>query len=190
MTKNPIFKITVPIIEQDFKDALKLLHDNIFEDASYNVKHLKSQSVGEVLVAKINGEVVGALMHCRPGKIFKRLEDKYFDLKNIKADKKDIGFIEVLVVDRKFRRKGIGKALIMKAMEYQKEWNSKVVVVHSWQSSPGNGSEKLYTKLGFTAQKMHKSPWLEYSKDPKEDFLCVVCGRHCKCDDLEMVKYI
>ncbi len=188
--KNSNVKILEPITEEDFQSALELLHDNIFKDANYNIEYVQSLSLGEVLVAKANNEVVGALMHYRPGKIFNRLEDKHFDLKNINAMKKEIGYIEVLVVSKKNRRKGIGKALTAKAMEYQKDWGSKAVDVHCWQSSPNKGSEKLFTKLGFTSLKMHIAPWFEYSQRLKDKYHCVVCSNPCKCDDLEMVKYL
>jgi len=147
--------------------------------------------VGEILVAKDGDKVVGMICQKRPGKIFSELPDEQFDLNSYRVAKNDIGFIILIAVYPKYQGRGIGKLLVAKAIEYQKQFGAKAVGIHAWQNSPGNGSQKLFEFFGFSALKMHKAPWLSYSKKagPK-GYLCPVCGNPCKCDELEMVKYL
>lgn len=189
-TSSSKLQIIQPIAEQDFVDVLKLTSENIVTDINYGIEHIKKLSLGEVLLVKVDNKIVGAIVHCRPNKTFIRNDENHFDLENIKSNKDKIGYIEVVVVDSDFQRMGIGKILIEEALKLQKSWKTKAVSVHCWQGSPGNGSEKLFTKLGFTKLKMHKSPWLKHSKKLKGKYSCVLCGNPCKCDELEMVKYL
>ncbi len=186
---NNKIKIDLPILEKDYKQALKLLHDNIARDSSCGLDYLKSGSEGEVLIAKVGDEIVGVLKQNRPGKIFNELPDEHFDLENTRANKNEIGYISWIAIDQKYQGRGIGKKLVDKALKYQRKW--KAVIVHCWQKSPGNASQKLFEKAGFKTQKMFKSPWHNYSKKAgPENYWCVVCGNPCICDELEMVKYI
>jgi len=155
------------------------------------VQYLQKLSVGEILLAKDDEKVIGMIAQKRPGNIFKEIPDENFDLKSYKLDKKEVGFIILVAVDPKYQGKGIGKSLVAKALRYQKDFGAKAIGVHAWQNSHGNGSQKLFESFGFSALKMHKSPWLAYSKaaGPK-GYWCPVCGNPCKCNELEMVKYL
>ena len=183
--------ITEPILESDFVNVLRIVEENICRDKNFDSDYFKSLSFGEVLLAKFDNEVVGVLTQRRPGRIFQELSDKFFALDQIKSYKSEIGFIVLVSVDPKYQKKNIGKKLVKKALKLQAEWNSKAVGVHSWQASPGGGSQKLFESCGFQALKLHKSPWLEHAKKvgPK-GYWCVVCGHPCGCDELEMIKYL
>jgi len=186
-------KVTIgfPVLELDFKAIVKLVAKNITKDVSCGIDYYKSSSLGEVIIVKHNDQVIGMIKQSRPGKIFEESEDKHFYLKNIKAKKKDIGYISWLAVAEGYQGEGIGKKLVREALKYQKEWGSKAVVVHCWQASPGNASQKLFKKMGFSSLKMHIRPWGEYSKNlGAKKYWCVVCGNPCFCDELEMIKYI
>jgi len=186
-----IYKIDIPLLESDFRAIVNLVGENITKDINCGIDYYKSSSLGEVIIARNNDQVIGMIKQSRPGKIFEELEDKHFDLKNIKANKGDIGYISWLAVAESYQGEGIGKKLVREALEYQKEWGSKAVVVHCWQASPGNASQKLFKKLGFSSLKMHIRPWEEYSKSlGAKKYWCVVCGNPCICDELEMIKYI
>lgn len=193
MTKfqNPKIRITEPITDEDFESAAELVEKNIVADTNLGVQYLQKLSVGEILVAKDGDKVVGMISQRRPGNVFNEIPDENFDLKNYKFGKADIGFIILVAVDPKYQGRGIGKQLGAEAMKYQGDFGAKAVGVHAWQNSPGNGSQKLFESLGFLTLKMHKSPWLAYSKKagPK-GYWCPVCGNPCKCDELEMVKYL
>ena len=118
-------------------------------------------------------------------------EEKCITLKKIDAKRDKIGCIQVVAVDAKFQGMGIGKKLIEKGLNQLKKMGSKVVLAHIWMSSPGGASEKLFLLSGFKPIKLHKRIWFESSKKmgPKK-YLCALCGNPCKCDALEMVKYL
>ena len=187
---NSKIKITEPVTEEDFVEAEKIIEENIVK-SDENLAELKSLSVGEVLVAKIGEEVAGVISMYRPGKVFKTTQAKYISLDKIKAKKTQIGYIMFLAVSKKHQGKGIGKSLVLAGVENQKEFGAKCVLTDAWQSSPNGASQKLFESLGFGANKLHKQPWFTESKKvgPKK-FTCVVCGNPCKCDELEMVKYL
>jgi GNAT superfamily N-acetyltransferase len=112
-------------------------------------------------------------------------------LDKIKFSKKDLGYIALVSVEKDFQGQSIGKKLVKKALEVQKEWGSKAILVHASKSSGGNASEKLFSFFGFIPIYLHEKPWREYSKEkgPK-GFWCNFCGNPCICDELEMVKYL
>jgi GNAT superfamily N-acetyltransferase len=53
-----------------------------------------------------------------------------------------------LVVDRSYRRKGIGRMLIERAEEWAKEQGCSVVRL--WSSAPRAASHRFYEQLGYT----------------------------------------
>lgn len=192
MTKfqNTKIKIVEPVTEEDFVEAEKIIEENIVI-SDENLNELKSLSVGEVLVAKIGDEVAGVISIYRPGKFLKMIPAQFVSLDKIKAKKSEIGYIMFLAVSKKHQGKGIGKSLAKAGVDKQKEFGAVCVIVHAWQSSPGNRSQKLFESIGFKSIKLHRQTWFDESKKagPKK-FTCVVCGNPCKCDDLEMVKYL
>lgn len=183
-------KIIQPVLAIDFEDAFKLFEKTIMK-YDIDAEYLKRSSVGEIFVAKDQDKVVGMIKMRHPGKIFEELDERHFSLKKIKCKKSEIGYVTLIAVEPENQRNGIGKELLKKGIEEQKEFGSKCVVVHAWQGSPGNASQKLFESFGFEPLKMHKSPWKEYSekKGPK-GYWCPVCGNPCVCDELEMVKYL
>ena len=190
MNSNNI-QIEYPVIAKDFNDLLKIISLNLVFDKNMTTEYFQSLSSGEILLAELDGKIVGALVHRRPGKIFFELPDEHFDLEHINYSKKDLGYIAIVVVDSKHQGKGIGKLLLNEALNLQKDFGSKAVIVHCWQSSPGKGSEKLFRSAGFEALKVHKQPWHEYALEVgSEGHLCAACGNPCTCDELEMIKYL
>jgi ribosomal protein S18 acetylase RimI-like enzyme len=183
-------KITEPVTEEDFVEAEKIIEENIVK-SDENLDELKSLSVGEILIAKIGNEVVGMISMYRPGKVFKTTQAKFISLKKIKAEKSKIGYIMFLAVSKKHQGKGIGKKLAKAGIIKQQEFGAECVLTDAWQSSPNSASQKLFESLDFEAIKLHKQPWLEESKKAgRKKFTCIVCGNPCKCDELEMVKYL
>ena len=60
---------------------------------------------------------------------------------------KSIGFIENVVTDESYRKKGIGKRVIENAIKYAKEQNCYKVVLQS--ESKRTGAHNFYEKIGF-----------------------------------------
>lgn len=188
--KNLKIKITEPITSPDYRRALKLVEENLFK-YDLTLLELKKSCLGELLVAKEGDHIIGMLRMWRPGAVFKEHDEKYFYFEKHNCDRRDTGYIALVVVDKDFQGKGVGKKLILSALKIQKNWGAKAVVVHASKNSPGNASEKLFNSLGFESIGLHKAPWLEYSKERgPEGFQCIFCGNPCKCDQLEMIKKI
>lgn len=180
--------IDYPVTEGDLTGAAALVEECLCREEGC-AEDLKKASLGEVLVVKKSDELVGMLSMRRPGKIFDEIEDKYFNLELIKFSKEEIGYIALVVIKKEVQGQGIGKTLVQKAIELQKEWGAKAIIVHASQSSPGKGSEKLFASQGFKPVFLHKAPWHDYSKEQgSEGFWCNFCGNPCNCDELEMVK--
>lgn len=190
MTEGSV-NIEFPTTEKDFEDIVLLISSTLVFDKNLHKEYYQSMSSGEILLAKEQDNIVGVLIHRRPGKIFLELPDDLFALDRVRYDKKDIGYIAIVVVEKGQQGKGIGQLLLKEALKYQKEWGSKAVLVHCWQSSPGRASEKLFASFGFEPLKVHKQPWYKYAREagPKGHF-CVACGNPCTCDELEMIKYL
>lgn len=192
MSKSQKLKIKIeePVTEEDFVEAEKIIEENIVK-SDENLNELKSLSVGEVLIAKIDNEVVGMISMFRPGKVFKTTQAQFISLDKIKTEKSKIGYIMFLAVSKKHQGKGIGKSLVLAGIKKQQEFGAECVLIDAWQSSPNGASQKLFEGLGFKTIKLHKQPWFEESKKVGlKKFNCVVCGNPCKCDELEMVKYL
>jgi Acetyltransferases len=69
------------------------------------------------------------------------------DIPNLTWDGKSIGFIENVVTDASYRRKGIGKIVVENAIEYAKEQNCYKVVLHSGNKRVE--AYKFYEAIGF-----------------------------------------
>lgn len=186
-TKLADIQIVEPILEKDFRMALKLADKNVV--AKYlTLEALQELPMGELLVAKSEDKVVGMLSMRFPGRVFTEYGEEYFAIDKYKYDKKDVGFIILVATDEKYRRRGIAKKLLKKAIKLQKEAGAKAVGVFAWQGSPENSSEQFFAANGFKNLEMHHSPWLTMSKElGPEGYWCSVCGNPCKCDDLEMM---
>jgi len=66
---------------------------------------------------------------------------------NLSNNGKSIGFIENVIIDEKYRSKGIGKKLMEMAIEYAKENNCYKVTLHS--GIKRTEAHKFYEKIGF-----------------------------------------
>jgi len=211
---KPKIIITEPILESDFRGAWQLVESHLFKN-NITIGSLEESSIGEVLIAKdgdaasltdkvsagagapaspesgMRGKVIGMIQSRRPGRIFKYIDEKYISLDKIKVAKEELGFISLIVLAPEYRGKGIGKLLINKALANQKEWGAKCVGAFAWQASPNSGSQKLFESCGFVPIKLHEEPWKSFSERVgPEGYFCTVCSNPCRCDYLEMVKYL
>ena len=105
---------------------------NLPENAHKILEELIDADYCHVLVAKVNGKIVGS------GSIFY--------LKN-PAHGKPYAFLEGIVVDEAHRGKGIGTALSKKAIELAKSKNCYKIIFTS--GSDRTNIHKFYENLGF-----------------------------------------
>ena len=119
---------------EDSKEILKLYY-NLYPERkkvnSFNKIELKS----EIFVAKENGIIIGFLI-----------------TSFISYISTNVGYVDELFVEEKFRKIGIGKALVEKAMNWQKSNNSEVVFVTT------DDSQEFYQKIGF--KNLKNNTWL------------------------------
>ncbi|GHU38183.1 acetyltransferase [Spirochaetia bacterium] len=98
---------------------------NIWKEIEkYNIKYY---------VAKENGKIIGSCYICI--------------IPNLTRGGKSIGFIENVITDKEYRRKGIGKNIIKKAIEYAKEQNCYKVLLQS--GNKRTEAHKFYESIGF-----------------------------------------
>lgn len=186
---NSQIKIIEPILESDFKEALKLIEDNLV--VLLTLDELKKLPVGRLYLAKIEDKIAGVMQINYPGEELHNYKEKCIILDKIKVKRQELASIPVIVVSSEYQKMGIGKRLIKKGLKELENAGAKAVLTHIWMSSPGNASEKLFTSFGFLPIKIHKKIWFENSKKmgPKK-YSCAVCGNPCTCDALEMIKYL
>jgi len=182
-------KILEPILESDFKEALRIVDDNLAVVMS--LSELENEPVGRLHLAKIDNKVAGVLNLKFPGEELSDYEEKCITLDKINAERNEIGCVVVVAVDSKFQKMGIGRKLIQKGLRELKKTGAKVALAHIWMSSPGGASKKSFESLGFEPVKLHEKIWFESSKKMgPEKYSCAKCGNPCRCDALEMIKYL
>jgi len=84
-------------------------------------------------IAKEENKILGSLYICI--------------IPNLSNNGKSIGFIENVIIDEKYRNKGIGKKLMEMAVEYAKENNCYKVTLQS--GIIRTEAHKFYEKIGF-----------------------------------------
>jgi GNAT superfamily N-acetyltransferase len=107
--------------------------DNIHEyDARRIWKYIKSQNI-KYFVAKENGKIISSCYICM--------------IPNFTRGGKSIGFIENMITDVKYRRKGIGKTVMGNAIKYAKEHNCYKVLLQS--GNKRTDAHIFYKSIGF-----------------------------------------
>jgi GNAT superfamily N-acetyltransferase len=102
--------------------------NNIWKEIEkYNIKYY---------IAKENEKIIGSCYICI--------------IPNLTRDGKSIGFIENVITDKEYRRKGIGKNIIKKAIEYAKEQNCYKVLLQS--GNKRTEAHKFYESIGFDGE--------------------------------------
>ena len=105
----------------NINEANKIWDDNIENN---NIKYF---------IAEEEEKILGSLYICI--------------IPNLSNNGKSIGFIENVIIDEKYRNKGIGKKLIEMAIEYARENNCYKVSLQS--GIKRTEAHKFYEKIGF-----------------------------------------
>lgn len=87
-------------------------------------------------IAKENGKIIGSCYICI--------------IPNLSRGGKSIGFIENVITDKEYRRKGIGKNIIKKAIEYAKKQNCYKILLQS--GNKRTEAHKFYESIGFDGE--------------------------------------
>ena len=109
-------------------------NDNaIDEAAAKNVwEKIKNQNI-KYFIAKENGKIIASCYICI--------------IPNLTRNGKSIGFIENVITDIEYRKKGIGKNIIENAIKYAKEQNCYKVTGQS--GNKRTDAHKFYESIGF-----------------------------------------
>ena len=108
-------------------------NDFIDEITAKNIwKSIKKQNV-KYFVAKENEKIISSCY--------------IIVIPNLTRGGKSIGFIENVITDAKYRRKGIGKTVMENAIKYAKEQNCYKVVLQS--GNKRTDAHPFYEKAGF-----------------------------------------
>jgi ribosomal protein S18 acetylase RimI-like enzyme len=97
----------------------------------------------------------------------------------------DLGYISYIAVADTHQGLGIGAELLKRASVRLEKAPCGALWVHVWSGSPGNASYRLFSRFGFEQVKRTKKPWVK-----TEHVKCVVCGEHCQCDCITMLKVL
>jgi GNAT superfamily N-acetyltransferase len=97
------------------------------EIEKYNIKYY---------TAKDDGKIIGSCYICI--------------IPNLTRGGRSIGFIENVVTDKEYRRRGIGKKIVEKALEYAKKQNCYKVILQS--GGKRTDAHKFYESIGFDGE--------------------------------------
>ena len=112
----------------------QLNSDDVFNEmAAKSIwEDIKSQNI-KYFVAKENGRIISSC---------------YISvIPNLTRGGKSIGFVENMITDVEYRRKGIGKTVMENAIKYAKEQNCYKVILHS--GNKRTEAYPFYEKSGF-----------------------------------------
>jgi len=127
----PLSSLAVTFAEANPSPSSKAIDDLSKNEQALNV--LLSTQNTRVLVAEVSNEIVGVIV--------------LFEIPSFVHGGRTTLFVDLLVVDKRFRRKGIAKLLVKRAIKEAKNSKSyKVLLVFH----KGNESaKKLYENCGF-----------------------------------------
>jgi ribosomal protein S18 acetylase RimI-like enzyme len=112
-------------------------NDEIINDCAVNSiwKEIGKNNI-KYYVAKDNGKIIGACYICI--------------IPNLSRGGKSIGFIENVITDINYRRKGIGKNILKNAIGYAKEQNCYKVLLQSGKKR--DEAHRFYESIGFNGE--------------------------------------
>ncbi|MAZ47874.1 MAG: GNAT family N-acetyltransferase [Halobacteriovoraceae bacterium] len=95
----------------------------------------------------------------------------------------EVAYFKSLFVHEKYQGKGIGSKLSKLAIDQMKILETKAILAHAWQESPGNSSRNYLKRMGFEEVAEHKKFW------NLVDYECTRCGpnQRCICTASEMI---
>ena len=98
-------------------------------------EHIKNQNV-KYFVAKENGKIIASCYVCI--------------IPNLTRGGKSIGFVENVITDAEFRKKGIGRTVVINAIEYAKAQNCYKVILQS--GNKRTEAHRFYESIGFDGE--------------------------------------
>ena len=120
----------------DLYDQLEQNEERIDEKKKKKIwEKIKSQNI-KYFIAKNNSKIISSCYICI--------------IPNFTRNGKSIGFIENVITDKEYRRKGIGKNVINNAIEYAKEQNCYKIILQN--GIKRKEAHKFYESIGFNGE--------------------------------------
>ncbi len=171
-------------------EKIKELGNEIFGDGyldNWNIFKRDQNSLDDhiCLVATKDTNVIGMIdVRIIYRNILADFKDKGFDLlelDKIKNDKKDFPdvFLNLIMVNEKYRRRGIGTSLYAKAFQISSEINIGSMYATCWKESPNSGIIPFLEKQGWKSISSKSKYW--YEDSIKNNYKCARCGTPCFC---------
>lgn len=187
---NPMLQVN---IRPAFKaDTVKIreLGDKIFGVGYLDNWSLPDPNTKQIddsicLVATKGASIVGMIYFCiMHADFLYQLEKNGFDVSGLnkrmkKVDEAHCAFLSVIMVDEKYRRRGIGTTLYAKSFQILSEINISCMYVTCWKESPNSGIIPFLTKQGWSRVAEKEKYWYQDSIDKR--YKCSRCGNPCFC---------
>ena len=129
------------LVESELSSLLELykqlnIDDVINENTAKSIwENIIKQDI-KYFVAKENGKIIASCYICI--------------IPNLTRGGKSIGFIENVITDVRYRRKGIGKTVVENAIKYAKERNCYKVLLQSGKTR--TDAHPFYKSIGFDGE--------------------------------------
>lgn len=183
-------KITFRSLELNDIETVKKFTDqwiglNYFSKLELEVIYKKSQQRGlnSSFLAWDGEDLVGIRLTLAPGWSGSGQQKTFSERWTVNP--LTVGYFKSLFVHPNYWRRGYGKELSRLSQQILKEQGATAIVTHSWFESPGQSSQALLLKMGFTEVGRHLKYWEAI------DYLCNLCKPlRCRCTAIEMIKYI
>ena len=115
---------------------LSSINNIISESATKTIwESIQKQNI-KYFVAKENGKIIASCYICV--------------IPNLTRNGRPIGFIENVITDEAYRRKGIGRVVMENAIKYAKELNCYKILLQS--GSKRTDAHRFYESLGFDGE--------------------------------------
>ena len=149
------------------------------------IRGLHTADVDEVLAIADSqlGEKYITKADLSVGKVFVAEEDKLEKIVGFciaYTDSNDgRSYVRTVAVNPAFSGRGIGTALVARAVEHLKNIGAKKILSPLWKHDDVINSDVIFRRNGFAPKYEIRDYWLEDSK--KRGFSCPICGNECHC---------
>lgn len=166
----------------EMNEFVRIVEETI--DSGESGQEIISRSYKRSIILAIDeGLVVGGISFLNHKEYEKAWDFSPEDLGKAKVKPSTLGYISYIAVAPSHQGLGIGVELLKKASVRLESRGCGAFWTHVWSGSPGNASFRLFSSQGFEQVKRTKKPWAKSS-----NVKCVICGEHCQCDCLTMLK--
>ncbi|MCE9678473.1 GNAT family N-acetyltransferase [Shewanella sp. AS1] len=142
----------------------------------------KKNGINANFVALDKDKLVGFRLTYAPGQW---LSDKWCSPQLWPVAQQQLCYFKCNTVAKDYRGKGVGKALLQASIEATQRQGALGGISHLWKQSPGNAAVGYFSRAGGRLIKIHENRWNNNPEHP--DYICIICGKTCRCTAWEML---